>query len=58
MKNNKYPENFHKLFLKPTKEKSRYKPVNSRNKTCKKFCKKFFFQREKELKWNLLKEIK
>ena len=39
MKNNKYPENFYKLLI---KKKSRKKPVNSKNKTCKKFCKKVF----------------
>jgi len=48
MENNKYPKNFHKLFLKQSKRKSHNQTVNSKNKTCKKFCeKKFLPQRER-----------
>jgi hypothetical protein len=48
MENNKYPENFHKLFLKQSKRKSHSKTVKTKNKTCKKFCeKKFLPERER-----------
>ena len=57
MKNNKYPENFHKLFL---KQKSHNKTVKSKNKTCNKFCQKVFLpEREKvEMEYTIKNKMK
>ena len=55
MKNNKYPENFYKLLI---KKKSRKKPVNSKNKTCKKFCKKVFLPERERVEMEFAKRNK
>ena len=55
MKNNKYPENFHKLFL---KKKSNNKTVKSKNKTCKKFCEKVFLPERERVEMEFAKRNK
>ncbi len=64
MENKKYPKNFYKLFrvnktsAKQSKEKSYKIPDNTKNKTCKKFCKNVFLPIREEIEMEYAKKNK